>query len=198
MRRLVANLTAALLIVTACTQTTTTTPQASAGEKPVPGGTLVRAVTGDPKSFNPILVTDTTSYRYIEAVYEDLLRRDEKTGQLTGRLAEKFDLSADGLTLTYTLRDGLKWSDGTPFTGEDYKYTAEATMRSKRTTRQNVFQNVLGAQDYKEGKTDEIKGIQVKDGGKTIVISSTTNMCSAVEDLSGAGAGYMLPSKHFK
>src|SRR5207244_10493362 len=146
--------------------------------------TRVRAVTGDPKSFNPILVTDTTSYRYIEAVYQDLLRRDAKTNELTGRLAEKFELSKDGLTLTYTLRDGLKWSDGTPFTGEDYKYTAEATMRSKRTTRQNVFQNVLGAQDYKEGKTDEITGIQLKDGGKTIVITFSKTLCTAVEDLS--------------
>jgi len=198
MRRFVAGITAALLVVTACTATPTATPQTSAGEKPVAGGTLVRAVTGDPKSFNPILVTDTTSYRYIEAVYQDLLRRDAKTNELTGRLAEKFELSKDGLTLTYTLRDGLKWSDDTPFTGEDYKYTAEATMRSKRTTRQNVFQNVLGAQDYKEGKTDEIKGIQLKDGGKTIVITFSKTLCTAVEDLSGAGAGYMLPSKHFK
>src|SRR3989442_11530959 len=81
-----------------------------------------------------------------------------------------------------------------------FPYTTlfRSTMRSKRTTRQNVFQNVLGAQDYKEGKTDEIKGIQLKDGGKTIVISFSKTLCTAVEDLSGAGAGYMLPSKQFK
>ena len=197
MRRFVATITSAILVAVACTGTPTPSGDGTA-EKPVPGGTLVRAVTGDPKSFNPILVTDTTSYRYIEAVYQDLLRRDPKTGELTGNLAEKFELSKDGLTLTYTLRDGLKWSDGTPFTGDDYKYTAEATMRSKRTTRQNIFQYVVGAQEYKDGKADEIKGIQVKDSGKTIVITFSKTLCTAIEDLGGGGVLFNLPSKQFK
>ncbi len=198
MRRLASVIGAILLVATSCTPTATTPPLASVGETPVLGGTLVRATTGDPKSFNPILVTDTTSNLFISQVYQSLLRRDPKTGALIGHLAEKFDLSKDGLTVTYTVRDGLVWSDGTPFTGEDYKYTAEATVRSKRTTRATAFANVVGTQDYKDGKTDELKGIQVKDGGKSIVISFSKTLCTAVEDLSGAGAGFILPSKHFK
>ncbi|OLD51326.1 MAG: hypothetical protein AUI58_08020 [Chloroflexi bacterium 13_1_40CM_2_70_6] len=188
----------ALLVGTACTQTPPTGQPSTGGETPVPGGTLVRAATGDPKSFNPILVTDTTSNLFIGQVYLSLLRRDPKTGELIGGLAEKFDLSKDGLTLTYTLRDGLKWSDGAPFTGDDYKYTAEATVRSRRTTRATAFVNVVGADDYKTGKADEIKGIQVKDGGKTIVVTFNKTLCTAVEDLSGAGAGFILPSKPYK
>jgi len=198
MRRLAALFSVALLVGTACTQTPPTGQPSTGGETPVPGGTLVRAATGDPKSFNPILVTDTTSNLFIGQVYLSLLRRDPKTGELIGGLAEKFDLSKDGLTLTYTLRDGLKWSDGAPFTGDDYKYTAEATVRSRRTTRATAFVNVVGADDYKTGKADEIKGIQVKDGGKTIVVTFNKTLCTAVEDLSGAGAGFILPSKPYK
>jgi len=85
-------------------------------------------------------------------------------------LAQKFELSSDGLTLTYTLRDNLVWSNGDPFTGDDYKYTAEAVMRSKKTVRKSTFDNVDGAKDYGDGKTDSISGIQVSNGGKTITI----------------------------
>ncbi len=200
MRRSLSIIAASVLVATACSQSapTGTAPSGAAAEKPVPGGTLVRAVTGDPKSFNPILVTDTVSYVFTEQVYLGLLDRDAKTGELTGQLAEKWGMSPDGLTVTYTLRDGLVWSDGTPFSGEDYKYTAEATMRSKRTTRQNIFQFVVGAKDYKDGKADQIAGIQVKDGGKTIEIKLEKVVCTAVEDLAGGTTLPALPSKQFK
>ncbi len=202
MRRSLSIITAVLMVAAACGQagpsTTQTGATPGAAEQPVPGGRLVRATTGDPKSFNPILVTDTTSGLFIGQVYQSLLIRDPKTGDIAGHLAEKWGLSPDGLTITYTLRDGLVWSDGTPFTGEDYKYTAEATMRSKRTTRQSAFSNVQGAKEYKEGKANEITGIQVKDGGKTIEIKLQKTLCPAIEELAGAGAGTILPSKHFK
>ena len=200
MRRFVSVFGSMALVVAACGTQGPTGGQQTPGtaDTPVPGGRIVRAATGDPKSFNPIIVTDTTSYLYTGQVYYSLLTRDPKTGELTGSLAQKWGLSADGLTVTYTLRDNLVWSDGTPFTGDDYKYSAEAVMRSKRTTRQNTFANVQGAQEYKEGKADQISGIQVKDGGKTIEIKLAKTLCPAIENLADPTSGGILPSKHFK
>jgi peptide/nickel transport system substrate-binding protein len=201
MKRFVSLLGAVALVVASCGTPSPTGGQETAkatSDTPVPGGRLVLAQTGDPKSFNPILVTDTGSGAFQAPIYISLLTRDAQSGEIAGQLAEKWNVSQDGLTLTYTLRDGLTWSDGTPFTGEDYKYTAEATMRSKRTTRQSAFQNVVGAKDYKDGKTNEITGIQVKDNGKTVEIKFTKGECSAVENLAGAGAGRILPSKPYK
>ena len=54
---------------------------------------------------------------------ESNLLRVDKNGKLQPDLAEKVDVSADGLTYTATLRDDLKYSDGTKLTAEDFVYT---------------------------------------------------------------------------
>jgi len=201
MRRLVAVASAVMLVALACTSGTPpagASPAGSAADTPIPGGRLVVGSTGDPKTFNPVIASDSTSSDAYGQVYIGLLRRDVKTGNLTGGLAETYELSKDGLTLSYTLRDNLFWSDGQPFTMEDYKYTAEAVMRSKKTVRQSTFDNVLGAADYKAGKTDGIAGITVSNAGKTVTIKFDKVYCPAVEDLSSAGTGALIPSSYFK
>jgi peptide/nickel transport system substrate-binding protein len=168
-----------------------------AGDKPVAGGRVVGADNSDIKTLNPVLSSDVPSSNAWGLAYIGLTRVNPDNAQIEPFLAEKFDVSADGLTLTYRLRDGLVWSDGQPFTGEDYKYTAEAVMRSKRTVRKGAFDNVVGSKDYADGKTDGISGIQVKDAGKTIEITFAKSFCPAVSQLGGAGAGGLIPRHHF-
>ncbi len=201
MRRLVAILGACLMLATACgPQGATPLASGSAGPaaSPVPGGRVVVASTGDPKTLNPVISTDTTSSGAWGFIYLSLVRADPKTGETKPFLAEKFDTSADGKTVTYTLRDGLVWSDGTPFTGEDYKYTVEAVMRSKKTVRKSQVDVIEGANDYKDGKADGISGITVSPDGKVITLKLTKVFCPGVTGLGGAGAGGILPSKLFK
>ena len=67
-------------------------------------------------------VTDTYSSIAIGNSGSNLLRVDEK-GDLKPDLAEKVEVSEDGLTYTATLRDNLKWSDGSKLTAEDFVYS---------------------------------------------------------------------------
>ena len=67
-------------------------------------------------------VTDTYSLIAIGNSGSNLLRRDED-GNLQPDLAESVEVSDDGLTYTATLRDNLKWSDGSDLTAEDFVYT---------------------------------------------------------------------------
>lgn len=67
-------------------------------------------------------VTDAYSSIAIGNSGSNLLRRDED-GDLQPDLAEKVEVSDDGLTYTATLRDNLKWSDGSDLTAEDFVYT---------------------------------------------------------------------------
>jgi len=192
---------ALVLVATACGQGPATTGEqasASASEQPVAGGRIVVGATGDPKTMQPVISADTQSSGIWNWLYLGLTRANSKTGETEPNLAQKFELSSDGLTLTYTLRDNLVWSNGDPFTGDDYKYTAEAVMRSKKTVRKSTFDNVDGAKDYGDGKTDSISGIQVSNGGKTITIKFTKVFCPATAAMGGAGAGGILPSKQFK
>jgi len=201
MRRLVAVLGAAMLVAISCSPTTSTGPAASASavasEKPVEGGTIVVGSISDPKTMQPVIATDTASSDVWSQFYLSLTRANRETGETEGQLAvDAPKLSADGLTVTYTLRDGLVWSDGTPFTGEDYKYTVEAVMRSKKTVRKSAVNLIAGAVDYQDGKTDGISGITYD--AKTITVKLSKIFCPAIAGLGGAGAGGLLPSAKFK
>ena len=201
MRRFVSIFGAAILVATACgapspqgTQTST----APTGEvaKGVPGGRVVEGAISDIKTLQPVISTDTASSGAWGNFYIGLIRTNPDSGDIDPGLAEKWDVSKDGLTVTYTLRQGLVWSDGQPFTGDDYKYTVEAVARSSKTVRKSTFQDIVGWKDYVDGKADEVKGLQVKDSGRTIEISLTKAFCPAIRNLSGAGGG-ILPKHSF-
>lgn len=172
------------------------TAAASASEKPVQGGSIVVGAISDPKTMQPVISTDTASSGVWQEFYIGLTRTNRETGETEPYLAEKYDVSADGKTVTYTLRDNLVWSDGAPFTGEDYRYTVEAVMRSAKTVRKSQVNLIEGAQDYADGKTDSISGISIN--GKVITIKLTKVFCPAIAALGGAGAGGILPSAKFK
>ena len=55
-------------------------------------------------------------------LFEPLLNFD-KDNNIIGGMAETWEVSEDGLTYTFHLREGLKWSDGTPLTANDFVYT---------------------------------------------------------------------------
>ncbi len=205
MRRSLAVLVAVLITATACGQSgspaspagSAAAPTAAAAEKPVPGGRIVVGSISDVKTLQPVISADSASSDVWGYVYLGLLRTNQTTGDLEPGLAEKFEMSTDGLTVTYTLRDGLVWSDSTPFTADDYKYTAEAVARSKKTTRKSTFQDVVGWKDYVDGNADEVTGIQSSGGGKVITIKLAKALCAALRNLSAAGTGGIIPKASF-
>ena len=203
MRRLVAILGAAALVATACAGGTTPTasgaPSASAAatDTPVQGGRVVVGATGDPKTMQPIISTDTQSSGIWGWFYSGLTRANYKTGETEPSLAEKFELSKDGLTLTYQVRPNVQWSDGTPFTGEDWRYTVHGVARSAKTVRKSTFQDIVGWADYRDGKASSISGIALSNNNMTIAITFTKVFCPAVAAMGGAGGG-ILPSAAFK
>jgi len=191
-----------MLVAVSCSSGTSTGPAAAsasskATETPVDGGNVVVGSISDPKTMQPVISTDTASSGVWGEFYLSLTRTNRETGETEGNLAKAAQtLSADGLTVTYTLLDNLVWSDGTPFTGDDYKYTVEAVMRSKKTVRKSAVNTIVGAKDYEAGKTDSISGIKVS--GNTITITLEKVFCPAIAGLGGAGAGGILPSAKFK
>ncbi|HEY9888392.1 MAG TPA: ABC transporter substrate-binding protein, partial [Candidatus Obscuribacterales bacterium] len=76
---------------------------------------------GDPKTFNPALSQEYPSV-FIYTI-EGMVTLDGITGEIIPGLAESWEISDDGLTYTFTLRDGLQWSDGAPLTADDVVFT---------------------------------------------------------------------------
>lgn len=95
---------------------------AAAQETPVAGGVLKVAFSADPAGFDPALGPSGMSHVVIEQVYSTLMSVDTDAVPYPD-LAESFEASADGLTYTFKLRDGVKFHNGDPLTAEDVKFT---------------------------------------------------------------------------
>jgi peptide/nickel transport system substrate-binding protein len=85
----------------------------------IPGGRLVFAQPGDPKTFNPLTASETSSTDITQRVFAGLAMVDVPTQRMYPGLAESWSVSADGKTWTFHLRKGVRWSDGVPFTADD-------------------------------------------------------------------------------
>jgi len=82
----------------------------------------------EPKTFNPAMVAEESSetIRYLTGGV--LLRLNRETQKLQPELARSWTVSGDGRTITFLLRQGIYFSDGTPFSAQDVKYTMEQLM----------------------------------------------------------------------
>jgi oligopeptide transport system substrate-binding protein len=123
---LLAMLVALALVAAAC-QPTATPPGATqapaAGGDQDPDATLVTNVGNEPDSIDPHKASFVGEIAVITTVFENLMVLDPKTLKpVPGAAASPATVSADGLKYTYTLRDGLKFSDGTPLTAKDFVF----------------------------------------------------------------------------
>ena len=89
---------------------------------PVSGDNIINASIAEPSILNPVLASDSASFDIIDLVFNGLLKYD-KDIKLTGDLAESWEVAADNLTITFHLRQNVKWHDGFPFTSEDVVFT---------------------------------------------------------------------------
>ena len=100
-----------------------------------------------PSILNPYLSTGTKDVESASLVLEPLIRFNEK-GEMVAFLAQDVPtvanggFSADFKTITYKLRSGVKWSDGTPFTAQDVLFTYEYCTGIKGCAKANIFSPV--------------------------------------------------------
>jgi len=100
---------------------------------PAYGDILVRGDIGDASNLIPILASDSASHNIAGMIYNGLVKYD-KNMNIVGDLAESWDISSNGLVITFHLRKGIKWHDGKPFTSADVLYTYQATIDPKTPT----------------------------------------------------------------
>src|SRR5690349_21839210 len=100
---------------------------ASAGT-PVKGGDLIFANPQDAKSMDEANVFDNNSIWIIEQITQPLFTVTANGKGVQPLLATSYTISKDGKTYTIKLRQGVKFSNGTPMTSADVKFTLEQTM----------------------------------------------------------------------
>lgn len=100
-------------------------------EVPANGGTLVEGVLNTPAHINPLLATGeigSEADRDLSAlIYSGLIRTNGKGGYIPD-LAERYEISKDGLTYTFVLREGITWHDGKKITADDIVFTIKTAQ----------------------------------------------------------------------
>ncbi len=101
----------------------------------------------DITTFDPALAFDLPSITAIQMVYTGLVQLDDNM-QVQPQIAQSWDLSPDGLTWTFHLRSGLKFSDGTPLTSHDVAYSIDRALQpTTRSTVAPIYLNLLKDSD---------------------------------------------------
>ncbi|HEY1295935.1 MAG TPA: ABC transporter substrate-binding protein [Chloroflexota bacterium] len=111
-------------------------PAATSAASPKSGGILKIGLQADPTSLDPQKTSLTAAFHVTEQIYSRLVRlKPDLT--VEPDLAEKWDISADGKTYTFTLRKGVKFHTGRPVTSADVKYSFDR-LQDKATASPNA------------------------------------------------------------
>ena len=106
----------------------------ASGSSPVPGDKVVMRMgwTSDPDSLNPFVGWASASFEVWALNYDQLVGWDPSDFSSTDTgLATSWDVSADGRTYTFHLREGVKWQDGRPFTADDVAFTYNYIVKNE-------------------------------------------------------------------
>lgn len=95
------------------------------------GGTFNYNLDSEPESLHPIMAGDTYSTSVFEYAQGTMCSNNSETWELDPRLAEKWEVSKDGLTFTFHLRKDAFFHNGDPVTAEDVKFSLEAIREPK-------------------------------------------------------------------
>ncbi len=118
------------------------------------GGTITEAQFSDVRTFNPVLSNDTTSGLITSLMFDGLVYVDPDTLQPAPLLATKWEIGSDNKTYTFTLKQGVKWHDGQPFTADDVKFSYEAYLNPDTgTPRAGTLKDRIASIDVKDPQT---------------------------------------------
>lgn len=95
------------------------------------GGIFIEAAAGEPRTFNPLLSEDAGSSAAIAMFITGLVEWNSVEQEVEPGLAHRWEVAEDQRTYTFYLREGLQWSDGTPFSADDVIFTFEAIYDSR-------------------------------------------------------------------
>jgi peptide/nickel transport system substrate-binding protein len=203
--RVLAILTAAALVVTACQPSAApsgaasvpaVSPSASAGGSA--SDTLQMHWLGDLTAiWHPASQETFSQAVNFQLMFDKLIERkwDKDTWTPAPDLADSWDISADGLKWTFHLHPGIKWHDGEPFTAKDVAFTISRALLNTRKNPQNAWSAVVGV-DKVTSPTETASGVKVIDDN-TIELTINAPNADFFSDLTDPSA-FIVPEHVLK
>ncbi|NKM36278.1 ABC transporter substrate-binding protein [Rhizobium laguerreae] len=140
-----------------------------AQETPKQGGDIVVTYKDDITTLDPAIGYDWVNWSMIKSLYSRLMDYAPGTPNPVPSLAESFTVSPDGLTYTFKLHKGVKFSNGREVVASDVKYSIERAVDPKtQGPGAGFFGAIKGFEDETGGKTTTLSGIETPDDGTVI------------------------------
>ncbi len=134
------------------------------GKNHVAAGAVYRRPLGqDPETLDPARISDIYGRSVSQQIFDGLVQFDQ-TLTIAPALAEFWRASRDGLTWTFNLRKGVKFHHGREVTAEDVVFSFARLLDAKtRSGAADLFLNVRGARDFREGRAKTVAGLVALD-----------------------------------
>ncbi|NKK62101.1 ABC transporter substrate-binding protein [Rhizobium leguminosarum] len=140
-----------------------------AQETPKQGGDIVVTYKDDITTLDPAIGYDWVNWSMIKSLYSRLMDYAPGTPNPVPSLAESFTVSPDGLTYTFKLHKGVKFSNGREVIASDVKYSIERAVDPKtQGPGAGFFGAIKGFEDETGGKTTTLSGIETPDDSTVI------------------------------
>ncbi len=152
-----------------------------------PDNTLSLQIASEPNKLDPALNSTVDGAALAILAFSGLYTYDAE-GQLVPDLAEGYEMSDDGLTYTFTMKDGLKWSDGEELNAEDVAYSWNRLVTPETGADYFYLADIIARKD--DGSLD----IEASEDGKTFTVNLTAP-CAYFLDLCAFPAFYPVPQQ---
>jgi len=133
------------------------------GEIPPGDGVGVLTLYGiDPWTLDPALSGDATSHQYIMQIFSGLVRPGDNLEPVSD-IAQFWEVSPDGMTYTFHLREDVFFHDGRQVTAEDFKYSWERAClpETGSQTAATYLGDIVGAEEVLSGVSEDMSGVRV-------------------------------------
>ena len=166
---------ASILAMTACGSTRATTPTPGSNGTAVEQGVLRVAALYDISTMDVSQTTDDymVPMNVFDRLFESEVQSDGSTA-IVSSLCESHMVSDDGLTYTFTLKDGIVFSNGNALTADDVQYTFERLLTAGGVN-DDIPLEVVGAEALQNGEADTLEGFAVIDDTHFSITINTAN-----------------------
>lgn len=117
----------------------------------------------EPQGLDPHIVSGVPEHHIIIALFEGLVLKNPYTLEIEPGVAESWDISEDGRTYTFHLRDDARWTNGDPVTAEDFRWSWERALHPALGNQYNyMYFSILGAEEYATGRNPDFSQVGVR------------------------------------
>jgi peptide/nickel transport system substrate-binding protein len=142
---------------------------AGTGEAGESKGPIIVGSNSAPRTLNPLYFPSRQDSIVTNLIFDNFVQPD-KEGRIVGRLVESYDISEDGRTYTFKLREDVTWHDGEKFDADDVVATFEMLAHPDYDGGVDRVGDIIGVDEYAEDPSGDIPGITVSDDKYTVTV----------------------------